>query len=793
MRASWPSKENNMNLHDFFTEGVAGPKSCWPGHRKVGTQPGTGKNKGKRVNDCEEIKEQGNLNEFSLGDNGEDGPRDDPYKYPKPEQYRRSIDFFGKFEANHFDKEDMDDATGVFKGYWYYGNKLKQIAYFKFDNPNRTGSNDPGMGWYYEPQDEDDLNEIAGAFPTPSHQAAMYKAAAQSNAAEAKRQAELTKQADAERLQKNTAIVDKEQRKNHHAIPTNEGDVVQFPKKHRGDISDMHECPKCGGDLQGGKYMGHAVQVCMPCKQVYLPPNSGIDQKGNKITDEGFDYTMKDLGNDYAGFASNHSLKHKFLAKIKPEKQQLYKDKMNNMHDFDQLFQLFKVAKQRGDIIEQGVAEATGDEKFDKIMRKATGNITPADAAGYWPTREYEPINLDPSYLPSMAKYKAQLYPLAYNWWSDGGDGTEEAQLRKLGWEPSYGDDYVMVVLSGIGHDGHIQYNIHDFDADDEDLDEEDNHVGTVGHEPAWSFQEIAEKLGIPNATLNLLAFHTIGGFPEAIPGIAARRGSKKYYKRSEVKRWVNANQVREKLAAFNAKRGVAEETVAYTDPKAAGAPTKADWAKARTDFDTKYPTQQAYNQRQVELWGQKNPGIPAPADLTGSTEANRQSQLQTLQQQQQVKECAMSEEGVMCPVHGLHECSGSMVYEAVSGIELADILLREFEKRYPDLFKQIDIKELENTIMDAVELAGDIDTMSDVDMMIDDLAAEFGNDVEPEEPVEPVLENKLYYNVIGTPDAQLRKDFGLRKDSRGWYLKEDVSIKRIMTAFRAFGEPTRL
>ena len=140
-----------------------------------------------------------------------------------------------------------------------------------------------------------------------------------------------------------------------------EGEVVQFPKKHKGDLSDTHDCPKCGGDLQGGKYMGHEVKVCMPCKQVYLPPNSGIDQQGNKITDEGFDYTMKDLGNDYAGFASNHSIKHKFLARIKPEKQQLYKDKMNNMHEFDQLFQLFKVAKQRGDIIEQGVAEGTND------------------------------------------------------------------------------------------------------------------------------------------------------------------------------------------------------------------------------------------------------------------------------------------------------------------------------------------------------------------------------------------------------------------------------------------------
>ena len=44
--------------HDKYNEGVAGPEKCWPGHRKVGTKPGTGKNAGKRVNDCEKIGEQ---------------------------------------------------------------------------------------------------------------------------------------------------------------------------------------------------------------------------------------------------------------------------------------------------------------------------------------------------------------------------------------------------------------------------------------------------------------------------------------------------------------------------------------------------------------------------------------------------------------------------------------------------------------------------------------------------------------------------------------------------------------
>ena len=40
-----------------LVEGVAGPQSCWKGYRKVGTKPGTGKNAGKRVNDCEKIGE----------------------------------------------------------------------------------------------------------------------------------------------------------------------------------------------------------------------------------------------------------------------------------------------------------------------------------------------------------------------------------------------------------------------------------------------------------------------------------------------------------------------------------------------------------------------------------------------------------------------------------------------------------------------------------------------------------------------------------------------------------------
>lgn len=69
-------------LDGELVEGVAGPKSCWPGHRKVGTQPGTGKNKGKRVNDCEKIGEDHSENpedpeNYAEYDNEGDMAKDD--------------------------------------------------------------------------------------------------------------------------------------------------------------------------------------------------------------------------------------------------------------------------------------------------------------------------------------------------------------------------------------------------------------------------------------------------------------------------------------------------------------------------------------------------------------------------------------------------------------------------------------------------------------------------------------------------------------------------------------------
>ena len=132
--------------------------------------------------------------------------------------------------------------------------------------------------------------------------------------------------------------------------------------------------------------------------------------------------------------------------------------------------------------------------------------------------------------------------------------------------------------------------------------------------EPTWSFQEIAQKLGIPVSALNLLAFNRIGGFPEALPGLAARYGSKKYYKQSEIKRWVNANNVREKL-----KQGMAEGV----ETKVGRRNETHDWAwysmgkdgkwKYGGDAKTKQQAQakaQEYSSKQGVAEGEQQKGV---------------------------------------------------------------------------------------------------------------------------------------------------------------------------------------
>ena len=74
--------------------------------------------------------------------------------------------------------------------------------------------------------------------------------------------------------------------------------------------------------------------------------------------------------------------------------------------------------------------------------------------------------------------------------------------------------------------------------------------------EPAWSFTEIAQKLGItPN---ELIGYRNEFGFPKKIEGIKSGIGSKAYFRQSEVKRWVNDTDIRN---IIKSKRNSVEES----------------------------------------------------------------------------------------------------------------------------------------------------------------------------------------------------------------------------------------
>ena len=93
---------------------VAGPDKCWPGHRKVGTQPGTGKNKGKRVNKCKKIEgteealEQGF--EEMMGQFGE-GAMSDMHQDAQEMSKQEFIAKYGKSAGNDWENVQKNMET----------------------------------------------------------------------------------------------------------------------------------------------------------------------------------------------------------------------------------------------------------------------------------------------------------------------------------------------------------------------------------------------------------------------------------------------------------------------------------------------------------------------------------------------------------------------------------------------------------------------------------------------------------------------------------------------------------
>jgi len=199
---------------------------------------------------------------------------------------------------------------------------------------------------------------------------------------------------------------------------------------------------------------------------------------------------------------------------------------------------------------------------------------------------------------------------------------------------------------------------------------------------------------------------------------------------------------------------------------------------------------------------------------------------------------------------------SKKTIDEAVSGLELADVLYNGLEQKYPDAVRTFGQEVVANAVMDAAEDDESVHSMSDVDLIIDEIysklvasqdrgfedntleefedpemekarhfakqhyagydeknafdkyvqrslkhskESDFEQNVELKQLARDVskikqelgiMETKLYYNVIGTSPAELRKEFGMRKDRNGWFLTAESGKDRVLEAQRAFGTP---
>ncbi len=97
---------------------VAGPEKCWDGYKKAGTQPGTGKNKGKRVNKCvpEDIALEQGFEEM-MGQFSEGSMKDEMWKDAERMSREEFVDKWGDENGEFWDSImgdlESDDTMDV--------------------------------------------------------------------------------------------------------------------------------------------------------------------------------------------------------------------------------------------------------------------------------------------------------------------------------------------------------------------------------------------------------------------------------------------------------------------------------------------------------------------------------------------------------------------------------------------------------------------------------------------------------------------------------------------------------
>ncbi len=116
---------------------------------------------------------------------------------------------------------------------------------------------------------------------------------------------------------------------------------------------------------------------------------------------------------------------------------------------------------------------------------------------------------------------------------------------------------------------------------------------------------------------------------------------------------------------------------------------------------------------------------------------------------------------------------------------DLVDFIFAELEQQFPDVVSKFGHEVVGDAIADTAVFYQDAED-DDIRAMVQQVV----NTLQHRSDGQPVQESRLYYNTIGTPSAQLRSTFKMRKDRNGWFLKEDAAPKIKLEALRAFGSP---
>jgi hypothetical protein len=713
---------------------------------------------------------EGSLNEFAPGGGGDDDIGDDPYKYPEPKRYGRSVNFFGQFEADHFDREDMNDATGEFKGYWNYDGKPKQIAYFKFDDPAKTGGDDSGMGWYYEPQSNSRSDNVS-AKPAVDNFKKLKQQELDMIRAFLKSGNRPSPGSQIYQLMKKHGIEEGQDNSYGYQV----GQTVKLQDGSQGQVLDIFD-----DSIEVLLVGGRTVTVDFRDAQV-------ISEQG---VAEGFFDMFKDKTEPAEATDEMKQQALTLLPKIKRAVElELFDEQLNGLELLEKIFlplgkgfyktnlgkQKFNVyyhtvnftgddptdqkkSIQAIDQFEyylenpQGVAEGSDDVASATPAKNERGRFTAWD--------DDEPMRLkceDGEFRTiqeiNMLRQKIGMKPFSIKSQQGVAEAIDpnrnKAQrmiYKYFGQIYDYGDDDG---LDYLDKQGDLWNQLMDkYNGEIEDI---------VAREPTAVLIQAAQELkGIAGDMKYELDEQ----------GVAEAAGSEEQM----------AEQTLQKLISF------ARDNPETTMAQLASSPLKNRVTAALSACDLLIRSYTNAKQLgNAEFVRQLKQEINYfLTDKSSSSDLLTfgdllMGKLGKINFQQDMAEENLTEQDLA---------------EAVSTLELADFLFKGLEQKFPKIIERYGHEVVGNAIMDVAEENLDVSSVSEVDMLIDDIIEKLQNYNGNDSGLRESTVSRLYYNVVGTSAPELRKDFGMRHDRRGWFLSESSGRNRIMDAQRAFGSP---